>query len=129
MRAALALLVGMGLAGASAPAGPQHSPEALAKLDKYLGGRVPGETRTCLLVGQTNHPIAIDDSTMLFVDGRKIWRSELRGSMNCASIDPQSTIVTESGWRVCAGDKLVFFQEGGAEGACYLGEFTPYTKP
>lgn len=128
MRVVAASVIGLVLAAASTPVS-QHSPEAQAKLDKLLEGRVPGKTKTCLPVNQTNHPIAIDDLTMLFLDGRRLWRTELRGSMNCGRIDPQSTIVTESGWRVCAGDKLVFLHEGEAEGACYLGEFTPYAKP
>ncbi len=116
------------LAGASTPAVGPHSPQAQAKLDSLLAGRTAGRPSKCLATEKTGHPIAIDDSTMLFREGPRLWRTELRGSFNCGKIDPQSTIVTQSGWRVCAGDKLVFVQNGSAQGACYLGEFTPYTK-
>lgn len=127
MRVFVACVVALGLAGASSPT---HSPEAQAKLDKLLDGRVPGETRHCLAVEKTNSPIGIDDSTLLFRDGPRFWRTEISGSFNCGAIDKQSTIVTESGaHRLCAGDKLVFYQNGNPGGACYLGEFTPYEKP
>jgi hypothetical protein len=129
MRALVAFAVAIGLGAASAPAGPPHSPEAQAKLDKLLNGRVPGETKHCLAVDKTEHPIGIDDTTLLFRDGPRLWRTELSGSMQCGDIDQQSTIFTESSLRrLCAGDKLVF-QSGNLTGACYLGEFTPYTKP
>ena len=128
MRVVAAFVIGLGLAAASAPAG-QHSPEAQAKLDKLLEGRVPGETKHCIAVEKTNHPIGVDDYTILFRDGPRLWRSEISGSFQCGKIDQQSTIFTESGAnRICAGDKLVF-ESGSLTGACYLGEFTPYQKP
>lgn len=128
MRVIVACIIGFGLAAASAPAA-QHSPEAQAKLDKLLAGRVPGETKHCLAVEKTNHPIGIDDSTILFRDGPRLWQSNLSGSFQCGQIDQQATIFTESSNnRLCAGDKLVF-QSGSLSGACYLGEFTPYQKP
>jgi hypothetical protein len=118
------------LIGAATPTSSQHSPQAQAELDKMLAGRVAGETKHCLAVDKTNHPVGIDDTTLLFVDGPRVWRTEISGSFNCGQIDKQSTIVTESGAnRLCAGDKLVFFENGNPGGACYLGEFTPYQKP
>lgn len=130
MRILAALIVASALPAASAPTGSTHSPEAQAKLDKLLAGRVAGETLHCVPVEKTNNPIAIDDSTMLFRDGPRIWRTELSGSDNCGKISKMSQVVTESTvHRLCAGDKLVFFDNGVPGGACYLGEFTPYTKP
>jgi hypothetical protein len=130
MKVALAFACVVVLAADGASAGPVHSPEAQAKLDSLLNGRVAGETRRCIAVDKTNHPIGIDDATLLFRDGPRIWRTEISGSFNCGAIDKQSTIVTESGAsRLCAGDKLVFFENGNPGGACYLGEFTPFQKP
>lgn len=129
MRVLVALAVATFLSGASAP-DQQHSPEAQAKLDKALEGRVAGETQHCVPVSVTDNPIAIDDSTMLFRDGPRVWRTELQGSDNCGKISKMSQVVTESTvHRLCAGDKLVFFDNGIPGGACYLGEFTPYRKP
>jgi hypothetical protein len=128
MRILAAFIVAAALPAASTPT--THSPEAQAKLDKLLAGRVPGQTLHCVPVEKTNNPIAIDDSTMLFRDGPRIWRTELQGSYNCGKLSKMSEVVTESTvHRLCAGDKLVFFDNGEPGGACYLGEFTPYTKP
>jgi hypothetical protein len=130
MRIFIAVAVAAALTGASTPTGSPHSPEAQAKLDKLLAGRVAGETLHCVPVETTDNPIPIDDSTMLFRDGPRIWRTELQGSYNCGKISKMSQVVTESTvHRLCAGDKLVFFDNDALSGACYLGEFTPYRKP
>ena len=130
MRVVLALAVAAVVSGATAQSSLQHSPEAQAKLDKMLDGRVAGETQQCVPVSVTDNPIAIDDSTMLFRDGPRLWRTDLRGSDNCGKISKMSQVVTEStAHRLCAGDKLVFFDNGIPGGACYLGEFTPYRRP
>lgn len=127
---ALVVVIAAVLSSASAPSDTAHSPEAQAKLDKLLAGRVAGQTLQCVPVEKTSNPIAIDDSTMLFRDGPRIWRTELQGSDNCGKISKMSQVVTESTvHRLCAGDKLVFFDNGVPGGACYLGQFTPYTKP
>lgn len=127
MKLVAAALVALVLAAASSP---QHSPEAQAKLDKELAGRVAGETKHCIPVEKTNHPIGIDDSVLLFRDGPRVWQTNLTGSFQCGLISKTSTVATESGGqRLCAGDKLIFFENGNPMGACYLGEFTPYAKP
>lgn len=127
MKVIAASVLALFLAAASSP---QHSPEAQAKLERELAGRVPGETKHCIPVEKTGHPIGIDDSTMLFRDGPRVWRTELTGSFQCGLITKQSSVATESGGqRLCAGDKLVFYDNGNPMGACYLGEFTPYAKP
>ena len=127
MKLLAASFIALALAGASSP---QHSPGAQEKLDKELEGRIAGETRHCIPVEKTRHPIGIDDTTMLFRDGPRIWETRLSGSFQCGQISSQSDVATESGAnRICAGDKLVFFDNGNPGGACYLGEFTPYTKP
>jgi hypothetical protein len=129
MKPLIAFAVALVLAGASTGAGSPHDAAAQAKLDKYLAGRVAGETKHCLAVDKTAHPVGIDDSTILFIDGPRVWQSQLSGSFECGKIDRQSVIITESGaQRMCAGDKLVF-ENGTLSGACYVGEFTPYTKP
>lgn len=107
---------------------PQRSPDAQAKLDKWLEGRVAGETRTCVKTEVVTNAIGIDDRTMLFRDGPRIWRTELRASLQCGEVGKQSTIHTESAaGRICSGQQLEF-SNGGTEGACELGQFTPYTK-
>jgi hypothetical protein len=129
MRIIVAVAIALGLTAAAPPADTQHSPEAQAKLDKLLAGRVPGETRRCVATSVITSAIGIDDRTMLFRDGPRIWRTELQGSMECGKIGKQSFIHTESAAnRMCSGEHLEF-SDGGVLGSCVFGEFTPYTKP
>jgi hypothetical protein len=124
----LAACVGLILVGAADPAGGPRSPEAQAKLDKWLEGRVAGETRKCVTANILTNAIGIDDRTMLFRDGPRIWRNELRASLECGKLGKQAFIHTESAAnRICNGQQLEF-EDGGITGACVLGDFTPYTK-
>lgn len=113
---------------AAQSAEPPRAPEAQAKLDKLLEGRVAGESRKCVNTSVVTNAIGIDDRTMLFRDGPRIWRTELRASLECGKIGKQSFIHTESAAnRLCNGQQLEF-QDGGITGACVFGDFTPYTR-
>jgi hypothetical protein len=113
---------------AAQSAGPPRTVEAQAKLDKLLEGRVPGESRKCVNTAIVTNAIGIDDRTLLFKDGPRIWRTELRASFECGRLGRQSFIHTESAAnRICIGDQLEF-EDGNITGACVLGDFTPYTK-
>ncbi len=97
-------------------------------MDKWLEGRVAGETRNCVVSSVVTNAIGIDDRTMLFRDGPRIWRTELRASLQCGNLGKQAFIHTESAAnRICNGQQLEF-SDGGIDGACVLGDFTPYTK-
>jgi hypothetical protein len=116
------------LIGAGQATEPPRLPEAQAKLDKWLGGREAGESRKCVNSSVLTNPIGIDDRTMLFRDGPRIWRTDLRASLHCGQLGKQAFIHTESAAnRVCDGQQLEF-SDGGVDGACVVGEFTPYTK-
>lgn len=129
MRTLVAILAASLLIGASSPTAPPRTVEAQAKLDKLLAGRVAGEKRRCVSADVVTSPIGIDDTTLLFRDGPRIWRTELSESLQCGEIGPQSFIMTDSvAKRICSGQQLDF-SDGGIRGACVLGEFVPYTKP
>jgi hypothetical protein len=120
--------VALMLIGAADSTEPPRTAEAQAKLDKWLGGRVAGETRKCVATSVVTNAIGIDDRTMLFRDGPRIWRNDLRASLECGKLGKQATIHTESAAnRICSGQQLEFY-DGGITGACVLGDFTPYTK-
>ena len=86
MKVAIASVVALLLAGASTPSGPSHSPEAQAKLDKLLAGRVAGEEKACVPVDRTKNAIAIDESTIVFRDGPRVWLNNLKASNGCSMI-------------------------------------------
>lgn len=129
MRVIAAFAIAGALSAASAPVDPQHSPEAEAKLDKMLEGRVAGPPVTCLPVIHVLHPIAVDDQTLVFRDGPRVWVNNLRGSFQCGQLDKMSDVQFGSmANQVCAGN-TIYFTSGMLQGACALGEFTPYRKP
>ena len=129
MRVFLAVVMASSLLGASAPSSPVHSPEAQAKLDKILAGRVAGTPVHCLPLVDVLHPTAIDDQTLVFREGPRIWVNDLRGSLQCGQLDKMSDVAFESDVnRICGGNTL-YFTSGSLEGACALGDFVPYAKP
>ena len=135
MRAVAALMIGLVLAAASSPAGPPHDAKAQAKLDKFLAGRVAGESKHCVPVAVTNSATAIDGYTIAFRDGPRVWINNLTANNGCEMIGRPYAMETESGVRqVCGGSTvnvLDMSESGGGMpvGACTLGEFVPYTKP
>jgi hypothetical protein len=132
MRTFIALLLASALVGANTP---QHSPEAQAKLDKLLAGRVAGEQKNCIPVDATKNAIAIDEGTIIFRDGPRIWLNDLRASNGCSMLGHPYAMETESHVReVCSGTTInvVDLSEAGggaAVGACVLGDFVLYQKP
>jgi hypothetical protein len=123
------------LLGASEPAGPPRTAEAQAVLDKWLGGRVAGETRACLPMAKTNVPIGVDNFTMLFRDGPRIWRNDLRRGSDCEKVGKPYALVSsaaQTAGRLCTGavvGVVDMHDPTVAVGACELGDFTVYQKP
>jgi hypothetical protein len=125
----LLILCAVLVVGAADSTEPPRTAEAQAKLDKWLTGRVAGETRSCVNTAVLTNAIGIDDRTMLFRDGPRIWRTDLRASLHCGDLGKQAFIHTESAAnRICNGQQLEF-EDGGIIGACVLGDFTVYKRP
>lgn len=135
MKVAAAFVLAFALAAASTPPGPAHSPEAQAKLDKLLKGRVAANQKACIPVDSTKSAIAIDESTIAFRDGPRVWVNDLKASNGCSMIGHPYAMETESHVRqVCSGTTInvVDLSEAGggaAVGACVLGDFVLYKKP
>ena len=132
MRKPLMILAMIGLLGAGAAAADQRTAAAQAKLDKLLSGRVAGQSVKCLSSKKTNSPIGIDDGTILFRDGPRLWRNDLRGGLKCGELNGRKALMSEGAkLQVCSGTTLsiVDLDTGSATGGCLLGEFVPYTKP
>ncbi|PMV36659.1 hypothetical protein, partial [Pseudomonas sp. FW305-3-2-15-C-LB1] len=54
-------------------------------LDKALAGRVAGNAETCLSTSRIGSPQVIDDHTLLYRDGGRIWRNDLPDA--CPGLD------------------------------------------
>jgi hypothetical protein len=130
----LFLLASAGLAGCStAPHQATTNPQAEAKLQQHLAGKVAGKGQDCLPTFRSNDMIRIDEDTVLFRDGSsRIYRNETNGSCNGLG-SPNYALVTNSfgsSGRLCRGDiaRMVDISSGMAVGSCVIGEFVPYTR-
>ena len=130
----LAIAAGMlALAGCTASAEMQASraAEAKADLDEALAGRVAGKPQNCLPLspGSVNGPQIIDQTTILYRDGKRVWRNTL--ASDCPSLGQDDILVVEmNGSQVCRNDLFRPVDRGSRiPGAyCRFGDFTPYTK-
>jgi len=128
----LLLTIGIALTAADVPSSIPRTPEAQAKLDKHLAGRVAGEPTNCVKSGATISPIGIDDHTMLFKDGPRIWRNDLEAGFQCGDLGGRKSLVSRNvGIRICRGEtvNIVDMTDGSPVGGCILGQFVPYTRP
>ena len=89
MRRMIGLVLACTLVGASSPDEPQRTAEAQAKLDKMLGGRVAGEAKRCLSVEHVVNPTSIDENTLVFRDGPRLYRNDVRGGFECGTLGRQ----------------------------------------
>ena len=131
MRQVILVTAGAMLVGAQAPGEPPRSPQAQALIDQVLKDRVAGESRRCLKTDKINSPIGIDDRTLLFRDGPRVWRNELQGGSGCWNLAGRKALTTfDRPVQVCKGDRMhvIDLQDGMQVGGCILGEFTVYTR-
>jgi hypothetical protein len=131
MRCLSLVLIGAALASCSTAPEPR-SPQATAKLDKLLAGRVAGTPRDCLPTYRSGDMITIDENTILFRQGSRYWRNDPQGG--CSGLGSGNyALVTKSygSSGLCRGDigRVMDLTTGIVVGSCSLGDFVPYTKP
>ena len=131
MRKTFLTLCVLPLIGATAAADVQRTPQTQATLDAWLAGRVAGKPTRCIAPDKTRSPIGIDDRTMLFKDGPRIWRNDLQAGQGCSDLSGRRALAREgSGLRVCRGERMlvVDMATSSTTGACVIGDFVPYEK-
>jgi hypothetical protein len=129
----LIMLGALGLTGCTASAEMQapRAAEAKADLDEALAGRVAGKPQNCLPLSPSsmNGPQIIDQTTILYRDGKRVWRTTL--ASDCPSLGRDDILVVEmNGSQVCRNDLFRPIDRGSQiPGAyCRFGDFTPYVK-
>jgi len=136
MRSALLTLTALGavtLGGCAANVAPEpRSPQALQELDRYLAGKVAGKPQTCLPNYRANDMVVIDEHTVLFRDGRRVWRTDIPGG--CSNLGrPGYAMVTKQygGEGLCRGQivQVVDTATGMFAGSCTFGDFIPFDGP
>jgi len=120
------------LIGGTATAAMQSSTAARADraLENELKDRTPGTPVNCISASSsTSGPQIIDNNTVLYREGRTVWRSEL--AAECRSLEPGNTMVVEiNGGQICQNDRFRVIEPGMSIPSqyCRFGKFTPYRK-
>lgn len=128
----LAIMLGtLVLAGCTSSSELKASREATAARDlaDALEGRVPGKPQNCISSTGLNGPQIIDSSTILYREGRRVWRNDLPSS--CPSLDRFSVIIAElHGSQICRNDLFRAVDPGSRIPGphCRFGQFVPYVK-
>lgn len=119
------------LAGCATYSETQSRRQAAAEsaLAKALEGRTAGKTQSCLANFGVTGPQIIDSKTLLYRDGRTIWRNDL--PEECPGMQPDDLLVVEIfGSQLCENDRFRANPRGSVVPgvSCRIGKFTAYTK-
>ncbi|WP_309661101.1 hypothetical protein [Sphingomonas sp.] len=130
----LSLLILTVAIGGCAPVQPvERSPQADAHLQSLLAGRTASPPISCLSDYRSNDMVVIDDSTVLFRDGRTVYRNDFQGgSCNHLGSGFFALLTRRTGGiGLCRGDiaEVIDTGTGMTVGSCVIGDFVPYTKP
>ena len=129
-----ALLLFAAAVGSCAPVQPApRTPQAETQLQHLLSGRVQGPAISCLPDYRSNDMVVIDDNTVLFRDGRTVYRNDFQGG-SCPHLgNGNFALLTKriGGSGLCRGDiaEVKDLVNHFTVGSCVMGDFVPYTKP
>ena len=127
----LLILPAIVLIGGTATAAMQSS--AVARADRELAAelkdRTPGAPVDCIHASSVSGPQIIDHNTVLYREGRTVWRGEL--ASECRGLESGNTLVIEvNGGQICKNDQFRVIEPGMSIPGpyCRFGKFTPYRK-
>ena len=130
MRSMSLLLLAATFTGCST-APEYRSARAEANLQRELAGKVALKAIDCLPSFNSGNMVVIDDSTILFKQGRnKVYSNDVSGG-SCAGLGSgHYALVTQQHGRLCRGDfaKVMDVSNGTTIGSCVIGEFIPYVS-
>jgi hypothetical protein len=128
----LASFTAIGLAACAPGYREAMTQRAAMRFDSELAGLIPGQRQNCLPPGSSASVVAARDGVLLFRDGRTVYANETRGGCEDAA-DSHHALVTKNfgGSSLCNGTfaQVVDLSSGTVQGACVLGDFTPYRRP
>jgi hypothetical protein len=131
MRGIPILIAGAAFVTCTASAEQPMSPKAQATYDRLLAGRVAGAAMTCLPTLSANDMTVVDDNTIVFRNGSRLYVNHPEGG--CSQLSQGHTAILTSQYGQtgpCRGDVLhVEDTLSHMEvGSCVYGDFTPYVR-
>jgi len=102
------------------------------ELQRELAGRVAGQPLRCLQTYRARDMTTIDESTVLFRDGRTTYVTRMNGP--CLGLGSGgNTLLTKTFGTsaLCRGDiaQVISISPRMVVGSCTFGDFVPYTRP
>jgi hypothetical protein len=131
MRGIHAILAGLAVTGCmTQPPPATRSADAQAKFQRLTANKVPGRPITCLPSYRTNDMVRIDNSTVAFRQGRRVYVNHLLGECSGLRSDFYALVTRTSGPGLCRGDiaRVQDLQTGAIVGSCAIGDFVPYAS-
>jgi hypothetical protein len=127
------LLLAGALGACTAGPAPVRTAEAEAHLQTLVAGKAAGAPVSCLPHYRANDMIVIDDGTVLFKNGRTVYRNDFGGG-TCSNLGRGHYALvtrTSGGSGLCRGDiaEVRDLSAGITVGSCVLGDFVPYAPP
>jgi hypothetical protein len=132
MRSMSLLLLTAALGACAAGPQPGRTAEAQAKLDSLLAGKVASQPISCLPHYSAKDMTVIDDGTIVFKNGRTVYRNDFQGGA-CSNLGRghYALVTSTPGSGLCRGDiaDVRDLSAGISVGSCVLGDFVPYSAP
>jgi hypothetical protein len=132
MRSMSLLLLTAALGSCATGPQPGRTAEAQAHLNNLLAGKVAARPISCLPHYNANDMVVIDDGTVVFKNGRTVYRNDFEGG-SCPNLGQGNfaliTKTPSSG--LCRGDiaEVRDLSAGITVGSCVFGDFVPYSPP
>ena len=132
MRSLSCVLIAAALASCttSPPQQLVRNDRAEAHLQKLITGKVPGKATSCLPIGRSDNMIVIDDNTVFYRAGSRLYRQDFRGG-NCYGLGSghYALVTKQFGSSLCSGDiaRVMDVSNGFTVGSCVVGDFVPYS--
>ena len=131
MRSLSLVLVAAALNACTTAPPPPPTPEAQAKLESLIAGKVAGQPITCLPSYRADQMVVIDDNTLAFEDGRRVYVNRMQSGCDRLSSGFYTLVTRSTTPSLCRGDiaEVADISTGTTVGSCVLGDFVPYTRP
>jgi hypothetical protein len=130
---ALSLLLAAGVLTGCATQQPPatRSAEKQAEFEKLVAGKVPGQPISCLPHYRAGNMVPIDDSTVVFKDGSRVYVNHLIGECSLLKSGFYTLVTRSSGTGMCRGDiaNVADVSTGSILGSCAIGDWVPYKRP
>lgn len=128
MRGSFIILAGLGLAACAAQPPATRSAQAQAKFQQLTAGKMAGAPISCLPTYRAGDMVTIDDSTVVFKQGRTVYVNHMNGGCSGLGSGFYALVTRSSGSGLCRGDIATVTDpsSGFMVGACSVGDFIPY---